>query len=366
MELPQPKPPKKACCSPGKAQVTPAGSLADRAAGGGGGDPADAPLIPTAENIVFADTGATDGMVRLGGGVFLMGADNDHMFPDDGESPVRPVEVKPFYADATAVTNAQFAAFVDATGFQTDAERFGWSFVFHLHVSPKYADTLRKRGGSPPGLPWWVAAPGACWRRPFGERSSIKGIADHPVVQVSWNDAIAYCRWAGKRLPTEAEWEFAARGGLEQAVFPWGDQLEPRGRHVCNVWQGQFPHENTAEDGYIGTCPADAFAPNGFGLHNCSGNVWEWCGDWFSPGWHIDRLREAGWRVESNEATPPIDGAGPLRDPVGPDGGTHKVQKGGSYLCHRSYCNRYRVGARTGNTPDSGTSNNGFRCVRDA
>lgn len=330
----------KACCVPSKA---PSGSSA------AGGDP-----------ITHADTGNTCGMVKLPGGTFLMGADNDRMFPEDGEGPVRPVEVKPIYVDVTAVTNAQFARFIGETGYVTEAEQFGWSFVFHGHVSKKYADTLRKKKLSPPGLDWWLAVPGARWDRPMGERSDLRGIEDHPAVHVSWSDALAYCRWAGKRLPTEAEWEYAARGGHEQRVYPWGDTLEPRGKHQCNTFQGQFPERDNAADGYAGTCPADAFKPNDFGLYNVAGNVWEWCSDWLSSDWHVDWLVEHGW----------AKGAGRERmqthvDPLGPENGTRRVQKGGSYLCHRSYCNRYRIGARTGTTPESGTGNAGFRCVRD-
>jgi formylglycine-generating enzyme required for sulfatase activity len=164
---------------------------------------------------------------------------------------------------------------------------------------------------------------------------------DHPVVHVSWNDAVAYCQWAGRRLPTEAEWEYAARGGLEYARFAWGDELAPEGRWMCNIWQGTFPTENTLADGYLGTAPVDAFDPNGFGLHNVAGNVWEWCADWFS-------------------ATHPHTST---VDPKGPPGGESRVIRGGSYLCHHSYCNRYRVAARTGNTPDSSTGNMGFRCA---
>ncbi len=351
--------PQKACCTPDAGAFPRSGSVAAResAPASAPGVPAAAtpaagPLTETAETIRHADQGSTDGMVRLDGGTFLMGTDYAEGFPDDGEGPVREVTLDPFWIDTTAVTNDQFAAFVEATGYVTEAERFGWSFVFHLHLPRKYADKLRSEA-QVPGLRWWVAVPGARWDRPLGERSSLKGIEGHPVVQVSWNDATAYCRWAGKRLPTEAEWEYAARGGKTQTLYPWGDTLEPRGRHRCNIWQGRFPDENTAADGFVGTAPADAFGPNGYGLYNVSGNVWEWAGDWFSPAWHVP----ASDATRHNPRGPtPDDAAGPL---------THKVQKGGSYLCHHSYCNRYRLGARTGNTPDSATTNNGFRCVRD-
>lgn len=330
--------------------------------------PGAAPLIPVAEPARFADTGDTAGMVRLDGGVFRMGTDDPDGFPEDGEGPVREVTLPPFWIDATAVTVAQFAAFVADTGYITDAQRFGWSFVFHLHLPPKYAQKLRADAAMP-GLSWWVAVPGARWNHPFGERSSVKGLQDHPVTQVSFNDAVAYAAWAGKRLPTEAQWEYAARGGTSGQPFFWGGQLEPRGGHRCNVWQGKFPTHNSAADGYVGTCPVTAFTPNAFGLYNTTGNVWEWTADWFSATWHAP----ASNHTRDNPLGPiPHDEAGrdgsPGTDgePALPHGGyTHKVQKGGSYLCHASYCNRYRLGARTGNTPDSAATNSGFRCVRD-
>jgi formylglycine-generating enzyme len=195
------------------------------------------------------------------------------------------------------------------------------------------------------GLDWWWKVPGAFWRRPEGRESNIKDRMDHPVVHVSWTDACAYAEWAGKRLPTEAEYEYAARGGQEQTIYPWGDELEPNGEHKCNVFQGEFPRYNSGDDGFIGTAPARSFEPNAFGLFNVSGNVWEWCWDWFSPTFHID---------------------GPRQNPHGPPEGSARVIRGGSYLCHESYCNRYRLSARTANTPDSSTGNMGFRCVVDS
>lgn len=348
---PSANPSVPSCCTPGRASddrpVTPSGSVAGRDAGCGSGLSQDASRVTLAQRIDFADRGSTRDMVRISGGSFRMGTDVvEEMWESDGEGPVREVYVDGFYIDRFAVTNDQFAAFVEATGYVSDAEKFGWSFVFHTLLSKKYAESL-KRTNAVAGLEWWLAVPGACWHHPEGERSDLKGRGDHPVVHVSWSDAMAYAGWAGKRLPREAEWEFAARGGLDQKMYPWGDHLTPRGRHRCNIWQGKFPEENSREDGFEGTCPVDAFEPNGYAMHNVSGNVWEWCGDWFDPMWHI----HAGEAAANN--------------PRGADGGTHKMQKGGSFLCHHSYCNRYRVAARTGNTPDSSTSNNGFRCVRD-
>nr|6S07_A Chain A, Formylglycine-generating enzyme [Thermomonospora curvata DSM 43183]6XTL_A Chain A, Formylglycine-generating enzyme [Thermomonospora curvata DSM 43183]6XTM_A Chain A, Formylglycine-generating enzyme [Thermomonospora curvata DSM 43183]6XTN_A Chain A, Formylglycine-generating enzyme [Thermomonospora curvata DSM 43183]6XTO_A Chain A, Formylglycine-generating enzyme [Thermomonospora curvata DSM 43183]6XTP_A Chain A, Formylglycine-generating enzyme [Thermomonospora curvata DSM 43183]6XT len=283
------------------------------------------------------------GMVAIPGGTFRMGGEDPDAFPEDGEGPVRTVRLSPFLIDRYAVSNRQFAAFVKATGYVTDAERYGWSFVFHAHVAP----------GTPvmdavvPEAPWWVAVPGAYWKAPEGPGSSITDRPNHPVVHVSWNDAVAYATWAGKRLPTEAEWEMAARGGLDQARYPWGNELTPRGRHRCNIWQGTFPVHDTGEDGYTGTAPVNAFAPNGYGLYNVAGNVWEWCADWWSADWHA--TESPATRI----------------DPRGPETGTARVTKGGSFLCHESYCNRYRVAARTCNTPDSSAAHTGFRCAAD-
>ena len=279
------------------------------------------------------------GMVALPGGCFLMGTEEKEGFPADGEGPVREVTIDAFHIGSTTVTNAEFESFVRATGYQTDAERFGWSFVFYGLLS---ADMRNREYQVAAQTPWWCAIPEARWDQPEGPGSSIQNRMDHPVVQVSWNDAMAYCHWVGKRLPTEAEWEYAARGGLQQQRFPWGDELTPDGQHYCNIWQGTFPQENTLEDGYLGTAPARSFPPNGYGLYNTSGNVWEWCQDWFSPDFHQRDTR---------------------KNPKGPAEGTAKVMRGGSFLCHSSYCNRYRVGARSANTQDSGTSNMGFRCV---
>jgi formylglycine-generating enzyme required for sulfatase activity len=194
------------------------------------------------------------------------------------------------------------------------------------------------------GAEWWRQVFDADWRRPEGPRSDLDGRADHPVVHVSWRDAIAYCRWTGTRLPTEAEWERAARGGRAGTAFPWGDDLEPDGAHRMNVFQGSFPDRNTGADGFLGTAPVDAFAPNDLGLHNVTGNVWEWCADWFALDAYAHH--DPG-------------------NPRGPSAGEQRVQRGGSYLCHLSYCRRYRVSARYGTEPASSTSNAGFRVAAD-
>ena len=291
----------RSCCAPSVKHATP--FAATTAPGADGRDP-----VPT---------------IALPGGTFLMGTDRHDGYPEDREGPVREVDVEPFEVDATAVTIDRFARFVDRTGYVTDAERYGWSFVFAGFLGD---DAQPTRGVV--DAPWWRQVHGADWRRPEGPRSEVEDRGNHPVTHVSWRDAAAYARWAGKRLPTEAEWEYAARGGLVQQRFPWGDELEPAGEHRMNVWQGDFPTHNTRADGYAGTAPVRSYLPNAFGLFEMTGNVWEWTAGWY-------------------------DGAGGLR-----------AMRGGSYLCHASYCNRYRVDARSGNTEDSSTGNIGFRCVR--
>jgi formylglycine-generating enzyme required for sulfatase activity len=281
-------------------------------------------------------------MIRVDGRPFLMGSDFEEAVLGDGEGAVRRVLLDGFYIDKFAVTNEQFAEFVRRTDYRTESERIGWSFVFQGHIPrERYGDLV---AATLPGAPWWGKVNGASWCHPEGPDSNVERRLHHPVTHVSSHDAGAYTRWIGKRLPTEAEWEFAARGGLEQKIYPWGDELTPGGRHLMNVWQGAFPDVDLAEDGYAGTAPVDAFPPNGFGLHNMTGNTWEWCHDWFDSAWHPTEMR---------------------RNPIGPSRGISKVMKGGSYLCHHSYCNRYRVAARSCNTPESSASNAGFRCVRD-
>ena len=277
----------------------------------------------------------------LAGGTFRMGTDAADGFPGDGERPSRLVTSSPFAISAYAVTNAQFGDFVRETGYTTDAERLNWSFVFRNFVPERLRGSIST---APAGTPWWLPVPRAYWAEPEGPGSTVLDRPDHPVVHVSWHDAQAYCGWSGTRLPTEAEWEYAARGGLTGALFPWGDELTPGGEHRCNIWQGDFPETNTAEDGYLGTAPVNAFPPNGYGLFNVVGNVWEWCEDSFSPDYQ---------RLSAD------------RDPLWIEAEAPRSLRGGSFLCHASYCNRYRVAARSFNTADSSASNIGFRVVRN-
>ena len=278
-------------------------------------------------------------MIELPGGEFLMGSNGPETWKADSEGPVRKVALKPFAIDAHTVTNEQFQEFVNETGYETDAEKFDWSFVFAGLLKKK-----KTRHRPHPKNPWWLGVKGASWKHPCGSGSDIKKIMDHPVTHVSWNDAHAFAKWAEKELPTEAQWEYAARGGLQSRLYPWGDELNPNGEHRCNIWQGHFPNNNTCMDGHFATAPAKSFPPNDFGIYNMIGNVWEWCSDWWS----------------TNFKASPIS-----QNPSGPPVGKEKVIKGGSYLCHHSYCNRYRNSARTKNTPDTSIGNIGFRCVRN-
>jgi formylglycine-generating enzyme len=281
-------------------------------------------------------------MAIVPAGTFAYGCDRHEGHPADGEGPSRLVQLDGFRIDRCAVTNARFARFVEATSYVTDAERIGWSFVFAGLLPDDFEET---RGVA--AAPWWRQVFGASWLHPDGKHSDLSGRDNLPVIHISHADALAFCAWAGKRLPTEAEWEKAARGGLQGQRFPWGDDETPNGEHRCNVWQGTFPSDNTKTDGFYGLAPVDTFAPNGFGLHNMSGNAWEWCSDWYSSRRFVGEM------------------PAPIVGPLGPDSGTHRVMRGGSYLCHPSYCWRYRNAARSASTPDTATGHVGFRCVRD-
>jgi sulfatase modifying factor 1 len=301
------------------------------------------------------------GMIRIPGGTFWMGCD-DPSAPD--ARPFHRVRVSAFWIDKTEVTNAQFARFVHATGYVTVAER---------QPDP------RDGPGAPPGslVPgslvftpptgqvslssvygWWRYQPGANWRHPAGPGSDVKGRGDYPVVHVAWEDAAAYARWADKRLPTEAEWEFAARGGLDRQRYCWGSELKPGGKWQANIWQGHFPDQNRAEDGFRGSAPVASFPANGYGLYDMAGNVWEWCADWYRPDYY--RVLAARKQVAVNPQGP-ANSADPREHGI-----PKRVQRGGSFLCCDQYCSRYIVGARGKGAVDSGTSHVGFRCVRSA
>ena len=273
--------------------------------------------------------------MSLSGGWFEMGA-NDGPHPKDGEAPVRSVWLDPYSIASTAVSNAAFAQFVDATGYVSLAEQLGYSFVFHLFVD---ADAPVINAQASDHTPWWVAVKGACWHSPFGPESSVEENADHPVVHICREDALAYCEWANSRLPTEAEWEYAARGGLVGAPYPWGHELDLDGEYHANIWQGDFPNTNVALDGYAATAPVKTYKPNGFGLYNMVGNVWEWTADRYTTR-HSPR---------------------PTINPRGPLNGHNFVTKGGSYLCHESYCQRYRTSSRQSLAHQTTAGHLGFR-----
>ena len=290
------------------------------------------PVSPDRRRALQSDT------IWLPGGDSFIGTDRP-LLPVDGEAPCRPVHVAPFGLDAVAVTNRRFAEFIAATGHVTDAERFNWSFVFHSRLAQP--DLYP----APVGTPWWRAVKGATWASPEGPGSTVEGREDHPAVHVSWTDAAAFATWAGGRLPTEAEWEHAARAGQRDPRYPWGDAEPDDTRIFCNIWQGQFPAQNTAADGWPTTAPMRSFAPNAFGFWNTVGNVWEWCADAF--------------RI----ATPhPLAQA---RDAEAVAAGEY-LQKGGSWLCHASYCHRYRIAARAGRSADTSAGHTGFRLAWDA
>ena len=339
----------------------------------------DFSYVPQAENSLSrppevtpssASSSWTNDMVWISGGTFTMGADDGQ--PD--EKPVHQVTVDGFWMDKTEVTNEQFEKFARATSYVTIAERkpnpkdfpgvpeenlVAGSIVFS---PPSLEEINRERAGA--GMEaikeyplenhfiWWKYIAGANWRHPEGPQSDIRGREKHPVVHIAWDDAMAYAKWAGKRLPTEAEWEFAARGGLDHKRYVWGDELNPGGKWLANIWQGKFPLNNTLEDGFKGTAPAASFSPNGFGLYDMAGNVWEWCADWYLPNYYAN--------------TPPRNPPGPdtSYDPNEP-GVMKRVQRGGSFLCNEIWSTGYRPSYRMKNSPDTGMQHTGFRCAKD-
>lgn len=304
--------------------------------------------------LLFQALFAASKMVWIPEGEFWMGSDEKDL---EDSRPWRKVFVDGFWMDETPVTNKEFAAFVAATGYVTSAEK-----PLDPKANPGADPKLLQPAGfvfcSPKEkvdrnnhLNWWKLVPGANWRHPEGPGSSLAGKEDHPVVHVSWHDAMAYAAWAGKRLPTEAEWERAARGGLEKKAYVWGDIFKPGGKWHANLWQGHFPYHNSGEDGHMTTSPVKSFPKNGYGLYDMSGNVWQWCSDWYHARYY--------------------DSA-PLRNPQGPEasfdpheiGVAKRALRGGSFLCSDDYCRRYVPGARGKNTPESGANNIGFRCVK--
>ena len=292
-------------------------------------------------------------MVWIPTGTFRMGSEEGH--PDEG--PVREVTLNGFWMDKTEVTNEQFAKFVEATGYVTVAERKPDPADFpgapeELLVPGSVVFTPpRGRVSLDNHLQWWSYVPGANWRHPEGPGSSIAGKEKYPVVHVAWEDATAYAKWAGKRLPTEAEWEYASRGGLDHQPYVWGDEKHPGEKQMANIWQGEFPSENNEEDGFSGLAPVARFPANGYGLHDMAGNVWEWCSDWYHP---------QGYEQSSN-----LNPQGPAEsfDPQEP-GIPKKVMRGGSFMCSDVYCTGYRPSARMKSSPDTGLSHTGFRCVK--
>jgi formylglycine-generating enzyme required for sulfatase activity len=300
-------------------------------------------------------------MIRIAGGTFRMGSDRH--YPE--EAPVHRVTVDGFLIDRTPVTNRQFRDFVRATGHVTFAERrpdpkdypgalrhmlYAGSLVFS---PPDHPVDLRNWGQ------WWTLLKGADWRHPYGPKSSINGLDNHPVVHVAYADALAYARWAGKDLPTEAEWEFAARGGLDGAEFAWGDELTPGGRQMANTWQGAFPFQNTAQDGFERTSPVTAFPPNGYGVYDMIGNVWEWTSDFYTPKHPADAVKaccipENPRGGREDQSFDPCQPQTPI---------PRRVLKGGSHLCAPNYCRRYRPAARHPQPVDTSTSHVGFRCI---
>jgi formylglycine-generating enzyme len=320
------------------------------------------------QNITVSKDTSNSGMVLIPGGTFNMGGDNNQASPD--EYPKHAVTVNAFYIDVTEVTNAQFKKFITATGYKTTAERKpNWEELKKTVPpgTPKPPDSVMqaaslvfKQSSTQISLndftQWWGWVKGADWKHPQGPRSNIIGKENYPVVHISWDDAMAYCKWAGKRLPTEAEWEFAARGGLINNIYPWGNEPVNTGKPKANSWEGKFPYLNEKKDGYITAAPVKTYLPNGYGLYDMAGNVWEWCSDWYNH----DYYKELEGKTTLN-----TQGAAKSYDPDEPYTPKRSL-RGGSFLCNDSYCSGYRVARRMKSSPDTGLEHTGFRCVKSA
>jgi sulfatase modifying factor 1 len=317
--------------------------------------------------IIFNGDTSHSGMVLINGGVFEMGGDNDQA--DSDEFPKHKVQVSSFYMDETEITNAQFRKFVEATGYITTAEKKPDWEEMKKTLPPGTlqppdsllvaASLVFKPSKGPVDLnnysQWWEWVKGADWKHPEGPESTIEGKENYPVVQISWDDAMAYCRWVGKRLPTEAEWEYAARGGLPNHVYPWGNEHVNAGKPKTNSWEGKFPFLNEQKDGYYKRSPVKSFPSNGYGLYDMAGNVWEWCSDFY----HVSYYKELEGKVTVNPKGPPVS-----YDPQEPFTEKRSL-RGGSFLCNDEYCSGYRVSRRMKSSHDTGLEHTGFRCVRD-
>lgn len=342
------------------------GCGSEAGAGGGAGSPAGEPASaapggdgPGVDPSATVEP-TTEGMVYIPAGTFVMGTEDGHW----NAAPAHELAMDGFWMDAHEVTNDEFAAFVDATGYVTVAERPIDPDDFPPHIRDQITPEMTVPASmvftpTPHRVPlnnelvWWRMQPGADWRHPEGPGSSIDGRGDEPVVHVAWEDAQAYCRWAGKSLPTEAQWEYAARGGLSGVTYVWGDEQVPDGEWQANIWQGEFPVSNTEEDGYAATAPVGSFPPNGYGLYDMSGNVWEWCADYYSDSYY----------ARSPAENPPGPERYEDRGPRSAEGMPMRIIRGGSFLCSDVYCMGYHPTARMYTTEDSATNHTGFRCV---
>ena len=313
--------------------------------------------VDSPEQTIKSLAGSKDGMIQVEAGKYSIGFEGPEAWESDGEGPVREITLDNYWLDQTAVSNAQFAEFIDDTGYVTQSETFGWAHVFIGQLSNSKQRKLRE-SNTVRGLQWWYAIEGAYWRKPEGPGSTIKKRMDHPVVSISWNDATAYASWAGKRLPTEAEWERAARGGLERKPFAWGDVFAPQGEDVwmANIWQGLWPYENTSEDGFAYTAPVKSFPPNAYGLYDMAGNVWEIVADRYHPKAYSQRIDGA-----INPTGPNAYSLSQLRQRL-----PTYVTRGGSFLCSDGWCSGYQPGSRQALENDSPAHHTGFRCVKDA